>query len=52
MTIVTVPVVRGGGKTLFADDSAPSAYKLERSRLSGSGVIFRAATHSCRRLCG
>ena len=28
MTIFTVPVVLGGGKKLFADGSAPHAYKL------------------------
>jgi dihydrofolate reductase len=32
MTIFTVPVVLGGGKMLFADGSAPHAYKLTRSR--------------------
>ena len=40
ITIFTVPVVLGGGKTLFADGSAPGAYKLTRSRASGSGVII------------
>ena len=40
MNIFTVPVVLGGGKTLFADGSAPSAYKLTRSRVSGSGVMI------------
>src|SRR6266699_5439905 len=38
ITIFTVPVVLGGGKTLFADGSAPGAYKLTRSRVSASGV--------------
>ena len=28
LTIFTVPVVLGGGKKLFADGSAPHAYKL------------------------
>jgi dihydrofolate reductase len=37
MTIFTVPVVLGGGKTLFAGGSAPCAYKLTRSRLSSTG---------------
>ena len=40
MNIFTVPVVLGGGKTLFAHGSAPGAYKLTRSRASGSGVII------------
>jgi dihydrofolate reductase len=40
MTIFTVPIVLGGGKTLFADGSAPRAYKLTRSRVSSSGVMI------------
>ena len=40
MTIFTVPVVLGGGKTLFADGSAPRAYKLTRSRISSTGVVI------------
>ena len=40
MTIFTVPVVLGGGKKLFADGSAPRAYKLTRSRVSRSGVMI------------
>ena len=39
MSIFTVPVVLGGGKKLFADGSAPHAFKLVRSRVSPSGVI-------------
>jgi dihydrofolate reductase len=35
----TLPVVLGGGKKLFADGSAPHAYKLVRSRVSPSGLI-------------
>lgn len=35
----TLPVVIGGGKKLFADGSAPHAYKLVRSRVSPSGLI-------------
>lgn len=35
-----IPVVLGGGKKLFADGSAPHAYKLTRSRVSSSGVII------------
>ena len=40
MTIFTFPVVLGGGKKLFADGSAPHAYKLTRSRVSGTGVMI------------
>ena len=40
MTIFTFPVVLGGGKKLFADGSAPRAYKLTRSRVSGTGVMI------------
>ena len=40
MTIFTVPVVLGGGKKLFADGSAPRAYKLTRSRVSSMGVLI------------
>ncbi len=40
MTIFTVPIVLGGGKTLFADGSAPRAYKLTRSRVSSTGVMI------------
>jgi dihydrofolate reductase len=36
----TVPVVLGGGKRLFADGSAPHAYKLTRSRVSSTGVVI------------
>jgi dihydrofolate reductase len=36
----TVPVVLGGGKKLFVDGSAPHAYKLIGSRVSGSGVMI------------
>jgi dihydrofolate reductase len=35
-----VPVVLGGGKKLFADGSAPHAYKLTGSRVSSSGVVI------------
>ena len=35
----TVPVVLGGGKKLFADGSAPHAFKLARSRVSPNGLI-------------
>jgi dihydrofolate reductase len=40
MTIFTVPVVLGGGKKLFADGSAPHAFKLTRSRISSSGIMI------------
>ncbi|TMQ34962.1 MAG: dihydrofolate reductase [Planctomycetota bacterium] len=39
MSIFTVPVVLGGGKKLFADGSAPHAFKLTRSRVSPNGLI-------------
>ena len=45
MSIFTVPVVLGGGKKLFADGSAPHAYKLTGSRISSKGV---AITHYAR----
>ena len=40
MTTFTVPVVLGGGKKLFADGSAPHAYKLTRSRISSKGILI------------
>ncbi len=40
MTVFTVPVVLGSGKKLFADGSAPHAYKLTRSRVSSMGVMI------------
>ena len=40
ITLFTVPVVLGGGKKLFADGSAPHAYKLTRSRVSSTGVMI------------
>src|SRR5437870_5711700 len=39
MSIFTVPVVLGGGKKLFADGSAPHAFKLTGSRVSSAGVL-------------
>src|SRR5262249_3485575 len=39
ISIFTVPVVLGGGKKLFADGSAPHAFKLTRSRVSPNGLI-------------
>jgi len=38
MSIFTVPVVLGGGKKLFADGSAPHAFKLEAVRVSPNGL--------------
>jgi len=40
ITIFTVPVVLGEGKKLFADGSAPHAFKLTRSRVSSTGVMI------------
>jgi dihydrofolate reductase len=40
ITIFTVPVVLGAGKKLFADGSAPHAYKLIRSRVSSAGLMI------------
>ena len=39
ITLFTVPVVLGGGKKLFADGSAPHAYKLTRSRVTSTGLM-------------
>ena len=39
MTIFTLPVVLGGGKKLFADGSAPHAFKLTSSRVPPNGLI-------------
>lgn len=40
ITTFTFPVVLGGGKKLFADGSAPQAFKLTGSRISSKGVII------------
>jgi dihydrofolate reductase len=40
ISLFTVPVVLGGGKKLFADGSAPHAYKLTRSRVSSNGIMI------------
>jgi hypothetical protein len=37
---LTVPVVLGGGKKLFADGSAPHSFKLTSSRVSSTGVLI------------
>ena len=39
MSVFTVPIVRGGGKKLFADGSPPHSFKLTRSRVSPNGLI-------------
>jgi dihydrofolate reductase len=38
--IFTAPVVLGGGKKLFADGSAPHAYKLTSSHVAASGILI------------
>ena len=40
MSLFTVPVVLGGGKKLFADGSAPHAFKLTSSRVSSTGILI------------
>jgi dihydrofolate reductase len=40
ISVFTVPVVLGGGKKLFADGSAPHAFKLTRSRVSPNGLLI------------
>ena len=40
ISIFTVPIVLGGGKRLFADGSAPHAFKLTSSRVSKNGLII------------
>jgi dihydrofolate reductase len=39
ISIFTLPVVLGSGKKLFADGSAPHAFKLIRSRVAENGLI-------------
>ena len=39
ISIFTLPVVLGGGKKLFADGSAPHAFRLTRSRVASNGLI-------------
>jgi len=39
ISIFTIPVVLGSGKKLFADGSAPHAFKLTTSRVSPNGLI-------------
>lgn len=38
--VVTVPVVLGGGKKLFADGSVAHSYKVTRSRVASTGVVI------------
>ncbi len=38
--VFTAPVVLGSGKKLFADGSAPRAWKLESSRVSSTGLVI------------
>jgi dihydrofolate reductase len=40
ISILTIPVVLGGGKKLFADGAAPHGYKLTRSRISTNGLLI------------
>jgi dihydrofolate reductase len=40
MSILTFPLVLGGGKKLFADGSAPHSFKLTRSRISSTGILI------------
>jgi dihydrofolate reductase len=40
ISVFTVPVVLGGGKKLFADGSAPHAFKLTGSRISPNGLVI------------
>jgi dihydrofolate reductase len=40
VSIFTVPIVLGGGKRLFADGSAPHAFKLTSSRVAKNGLII------------
>jgi dihydrofolate reductase len=39
ISIFAMPVVLGGGKKLFADGSAPRAFKLASSRVSPNGLV-------------
>ena len=40
LSMFMVPVVLGGGKKLFADGSAPHAFKLTGSRVSSTGIVI------------
>lgn len=39
LSILTVPVVLGSGKKLFADGSVPHSYRLTSSRISSKGLV-------------
>jgi hypothetical protein len=45
---LTVPVVLGGGKKLFADGSAPHSFKLTSSRVSSTGVYSATTSATVR----
>jgi len=40
LMLISVPVVLGGGKKLFADGSVPHAYRLTGSRVTDMGVVI------------
>lgn len=40
LSLLTVPVVLGHGKKLFADDAAPNSFKLTSSRVSSTGLVI------------
>ncbi|HEY2749482.1 MAG TPA: dihydrofolate reductase family protein [Polyangia bacterium] len=40
MSLFMMPVVLGGGKKLFADGSAPHAYRMTGSRVASNGVVI------------
>ena len=40
ISVFTIPVVLGSGKRLFADGTAPHAFKLTGSRVSTTGVVI------------
>ena len=40
LSILTVPVVLGGGKKLFGDGSAPRSYALTSTRASSKGLVI------------
>jgi len=40
ISIISIPIVLGGGKKLFADGSTPHAYKLMNARVASNGVVI------------
>ncbi len=40
LSVLTIPVVIGGGKKLFVDGSVPHSYRLTRSRVARTGVMI------------